>query len=362
MAMFQDALTLDGPRRDGSGNMVASVLCARTGLQDYAGYEVGKPEMARVVVYRPPEEVFNRDSMRSFAGAPVTIEHPAQQVTPANWKDHAVGETASDDIVKDGEAIRVPFLLRDAAAIEAVLAGKREVSMGYDCSLDWTPGKLADGTPYDAVQRGIRINHLAIVDKARGGPTLRIGDKEPSMKIKIGDAEVEVTDGAAVAVAVGSLNAKLADAETKVGTLTGENATLKTAVETKDGEIAALTQKVKDAEVTPAKLQQMADARAQVIGKAKALAPSITTDGKADADIRKEAVTAKLGDAATGMSDAAIEGAFTALTKDAKPAADTVQPIGAPVNVGDAAKQMTDAWTAANDHNAWRTAGAGKGN
>lgn len=342
--------------------MVASVLCARTGLQDYAGYEVGKPEMARVVVYRPAEEVFHRDSMRSFAGAPVTIEHPAEQVTPANWKDHAVGEVASDDIVKDGEAIRVPFLLRDAAAIDAVLAGKREVSMGYDCSLDWTPGQTVDGKPYDAIQRGIRINHLAIVDKARGGPTLRIGDKEPSMKIKIGDAEVEVTDGAAVAVAVGALNSKLADAETKVGTLTGENATLNTQVETKDGEIVALKQQVEDAKVTPEKLQQMADARADVIGKAKALAPAIVTDGKTDAAIRKEAVVAKLGDSARDMSDAGIEGAFTALTKDAKPAAAGVQPIGSPVIVGDAAKQMTDAYAAANDHNAWRTAGAGKGN
>jgi hypothetical protein len=32
------------------------------------------------------------------------------------------------------------------------------------------------------------------------------------MKIKIGDAEVDLSDGAAVALAVGSLNQKLADA------------------------------------------------------------------------------------------------------------------------------------------------------
>lgn len=354
-----DALTLDAPRRDSTGNMVASVLAARIGTQDYAGYEVGKPEMAKVVVYRPAEEVFNRDSMRSFAGAPVTIEHPPVSVTPSNWKDHAVGEVGSDDIVKDGEAIRVPFLLRDGSAIETVLAGKRQISMGYECELDWTPGTTKDGVSYDAVQRGIRINHLAIVDRARGGPTLRIGDQEQRpMKIKIGDAEVEVTDGAAVAVAVGTLNQRIADADTKVGALTGEVSNLKTQIETKDGEIVALNAKLVDAEVTPAKLQALADARADVIGKAKVLAPALVTDGKTDADIRKEAVTAKLGDAATAMSDAAIEGAFTALTKDAKPAAPSVQPLPAPVNIGDAAAREQASLAKANDFNGWRSAAA----
>lgn len=352
-----DALTLDAPRRDSTGNMVASVLAARTGTQDYAGYEVGKPEMAKVVVYRPAEEVFSRDSMRSFAGAPVTIEHPREAVTPSNWKDHAVGE-ASEEIVRDGEAVRVPFLLRDAAGIAAVEGGKREISMGYECTLDWTPGQTADGKAYDAVQRGIRINHLAIVDRARGGPTLRIGDEEQRpMKIKIGDAEVEVTDGAAVAVAVGTLNQRLTDAETKAGSLTGEVSTLKGQIEAKDGEIVALNAKLVDAEVTPAKLQALADARADVIGKAKVLAPALVSDGKTDAEIRKEAVTAKLGDAATGMSDAAIEGAFTALTKDAKPGT-TVQPLHAPVNVGDAATREQTALAKANDFNGWRSAAA----
>jgi hypothetical protein len=353
---MSDRLTLDAPRRDSAGNMVASVLAARTGLQDYAGYEVGKPDQARVVVYRPAEEVFSRDSMRSFAGAPVTIEHPSEPVNPSNWKDHAVGE-ASEEIVRDGEAVRVPFLLRDSAGIQAVEAGKREISMGYECTLDWTPGQTADGTPYDAVQRGIRINHLAIVDRARGGPTLRIGDQEKTtMKIKIGDAEVEVTDGAAVAVAVGTLNAKLSDAETKVGTLTGENATLKTTVEAKDGEIVALNAKLTDAN-DPIKIAARDAARRNVVDKARVLVPTLVTDGKDDAAIRKEAVTAKLGDAAKDMSDAAVEGAFLALTKDAKVQDSTVHPIIAPTIVGDAATEYV---TARNKQrrdlsDAWRT-------
>lgn len=350
-----DTLTLDAPRRDSAGNMVASVLAARTGCQDYAGFEVGKPELAKVTVYRPADEVFSRDSMRSFAGAPVTIEHPRESVTPANWKDHAVGE-ASEEIVRDGEAVRVPFLLRDAAGIRAVEAGKREISMGYDCSLTFEDGTAPDGTAYQAVQRNIRINHLAIVDRARGGPTLRIGDQEKKMKITIGDAkDVDLSDGAAVALAVGALNTSLADAQKSVGTLTADLSTANTTIQTKDGEIAALNAKLKDAEVTPEKLQFLADARADVIGRAKTLAPAIVTDGKPDAIIRKEAVQAKLGDAAKDMSDAAIEGAFVALTKDAKPvqAFDSSAFKGGIVTVGDAASAAETAWRK-EDHNAWR--------
>lgn len=176
------------------------------------------------------------------------------------------------------------------------------------------------------------------------------------MKIKIGDAEVDATNGEAVRIAVDGLNAKLSAQSTQIGTLTADLATANTAIQTKDGEIAALTQKVKDAEVTPARLQQLADARADVIGRAKALAPSIVTDGKTDAEIRKEAVTAKLGDAAKEMSDDAISGAFAAFTKDAKPAP-AVQSLGSP-QLQDAANAEHSAWMQASDHNAWRNQAA----
>src|SRR5690606_11989374 len=87
----------------------------------------------------------------------------------------AVGEV-STAAQKDGEWIALPLILKDAAAIKAVQGGKRELSAGYTCTLDWTPGTTPDGETYDAVQRGIKINHLAVVDRARAGSTARIGD------------------------------------------------------------------------------------------------------------------------------------------------------------------------------------------
>lgn len=394
------------------GSLVAEVFAARTGLQDYLGREVdpdnehGFRDRAMVKVYRPEAEVFKADSMATFAAAPVTVDHPSVAVTADNWRALGVGEI-NGDVVRDGQRVRVPIIIRDAAAVQAAITTHKQLSMGYATKLVFpTDGKHPDGTACDAYQTDLKINHIALVRAARGGPELRviderkplhlltdgIGDakawlkkaialhkkhmdgtapttgpageksqmlmmeqmenalsaldgespasrmkmdfnpKETPMKIKIGDAEVDATNGEAVKVAV---DAALSAKDAKIGSLTADLATANTSIQTKDGEIAALNAKLADAEVTPAKLQALADARAEVIGKAKAIAPAIVTDGKTDAEIRREAVAAKLGDAAKDMADAAIGGAFLAFTKDAKPSSPVVQPIGAPVIAND---------------------------
>src|SRR5690606_4312017 len=87
------------------------------------------------------------------------------------------------EIARDGEFIRVPMCIMDKAAIDDVKGGKRELSAGYSCDIDWTAGQTEDGQAYDAIQKNIRINHVAVVDAARGGPALRIGDNNPGKDI-----------------------------------------------------------------------------------------------------------------------------------------------------------------------------------
>ncbi|WP_066770078.1 DUF2213 domain-containing protein [Sphingobium sp. CCH11-B1] len=416
------------------GSLVAEVFAARTGIQDYLGREVdpdnqhGLRDKATVKVYRPESEVFKADSLATFAYAPVTLDHPSVPVTADNWRQLGRGEI-NGDVVRDGQRVRVPIIVRDAKAVEAATTTHKQLSMGYATKLVFpTDGRHPDGTLCDAYQTELKINHIALVRAARGGPELRviderkplhlltdgIGDakawlkkaialhkkhmdgtapttgpageksqmlmmeqmenalsaldgespasrmkmdfnpKELLMKIRIGDAEVDATNGEAVRIANDAREGAFKELQTKVGTLTADLATANTTIQTKDGEIAALNAKLKDAEVTPAKLQALADARADVIGKAKLLAPNIVADGKTDAEIRKEAVSAKLGDAAKDMADAAIEGAFIAFTKDAK-----IDPLRATIidgvqTVGDAAAKEQQAFDAANDFNAWR--------
>ena len=52
-------------------------------------------------------------------------------------------------------------------------AGLKELSLGYNLDLEETPG-VWNGQQYDAIQRNIRINHLALVQEARAGERARL--------------------------------------------------------------------------------------------------------------------------------------------------------------------------------------------
>ncbi|QTH19781.1 DUF2213 domain-containing protein [Rhizorhabdus wittichii] len=344
--LFTDRAILDGPARiTREGHLLAVARAARANnVQDYLPHEIGqapKPDGTPYRIFRPEAEVFARDAVQSAAHRPITVDHPAEDVSATNWKRLAVGDTGGE-VLRDGEFLRLPIMVMDADGVQAATTTHQEFSLGYKADLDMTPGTFGDQS-YDGVMRNIRINHLALCRHARGGAELRIVDERTSpngemkmSKIKIGDSEVDLSDGAAVAVAVGALQSKLTDAEGKVGTLTAENANFKTSIEAKDGEIAALKSQLADA-TDPAKVKARDEARAKVVDAAKKIAgDKLVIDGKSDAEIRRAAVEAKLGDAAKAMSDDAIAGAFAAYAPlgDAKP---QVQPIGAPSSLGDAA-------------------------
>jgi hypothetical protein len=172
---FSDSVALSGTRTTDDGYLVCEARIARIGVQIYTGAELGKPHLSTVRMLRPESEVFAADTMASFAHRPVTNDHPGEHVKAANWKRFAVGQTG-EGAIRDGGYVRVPMVVMDAAAIEAVKLGKRELSAGYSAIIDWTPGTSSTGEAYDAVQRSIRGNHLALVDVARAGPECRIGN------------------------------------------------------------------------------------------------------------------------------------------------------------------------------------------
>jgi hypothetical protein len=295
-------------------------------------------------VYRPEAEVFNKDTLHSFAWRPMTNDHPADPVTAENWKKFAVGQSG-DEVVRDGDAIRVPLVLMDAATIKEVQDGKRQLSMGYTTDLKWESGKAPNGEDYDAIQTNIRANHLAIVAEGKAGPEYRIGDdvqrKEPNMSdakptvrmFKVDGIDLEMSDTAFQVVnktiekqasTITGLEKRLSDAATAAEAKKKEDeeaaAKAKKENEAKDGEIAALKKQVADAAVTPQKLDQLVKDRAAVIETGrKILGDKLVTDGKTDADIRKQVVTAQLGEVGVkDKSDEYITAAFDTLTKSVK--------------------------------------------
>ncbi len=339
---FTDTVSVAGTRRREDGYLVADARIARTGIQSYLGGEVGRPDMARVRVYRPGAEVFSRETLKSAAHRPVTNDHPADLVTAENWKEHAVGQTG-DEVRGEGIFLRVPLMVSDISAIRDIEAGKRELSAGYTCELDFTPGKTASGEAYDAIQKNIRLNHVAIVARGRAGAAVRIGDgastgwgaaprenasnaDQPnetgamtSKTVTIDGQAIAVSDAAAAAI--DRLSLRLAAADDRIAELAADHiATLAerdAALAAKDAEIEAL-RAGRPAADRDADINARAEARANLLAAARVLARDLSTDGLSDAEIRRAVVAARLGEAAiAGRSAAYIDARFDILTEDA---------------------------------------------
>lgn len=332
---FFDHVSAGEARRTADGYLVADARAARTGIQEYLGAELGAPDKAIVRVYRPADEVFSRDSLASYAHKPATNDHPAEQVTAANWKTHSIGQIG-DDIVRDGDHVRVPLILMDSQAIADYERGKRDLSMGYEAEIVFQDGVTPEGEPYDAIQKGIRINHIALVDRGRAGST-RIGDTRSSgvldhahqsktgghpmadtlRKVIIDGLTIETTEQGEQAIS--KLQKQIADS---ARTLADAEAKHVKAIADKDAELAK-----KDAEIDDLKTKVLSDAdldkrvqeRADLITQAKAIADGDYA-GLSDAEIKTAVVKAKFGDAAIqGKSPEYINARFDILAEQGTP-------------------------------------------
>jgi len=379
MADYASVLMLDraeiaGTRKTKDGYLVADVRAARSGVQQYRGAEVGRPELDIVNVWRPDDEVFKKDSLSSYAFKPVTVGHPTEMVTADNWKKLSVGNVGGD-VARDGGFVRVPLVLMDAEAIQSVEGGLRELSMGYDVRLEFADGVTPEGEPYQAIQRDIRINHAALVERGRAGPACRIGDQgKPDAKRErepatIGDdtmsnrnmtvdgITIPVTDQAAQVIEklqkqIGDQSTALADAKKAIDTATDAMKTLK---DQHAKEIADLKAQIPTAD----QLEGLLDKRAGLIDAAKKIAPTLADSfkGKSAADVRKSVVASKFGDDAVKDKSADyIAAQFDALAAIAgngggtDPVRDAIAG-GITSKLGDADKARTEALE--KQRNAW---------
>jgi len=118
------------------------------------------------------------DTARTLPRSAVTLEHPKSGfVTTESVKTDGVGDVDGEATVEEdnqGAFVRVKVALRRADAIDAFDKGADEVSCGYAVQLDETPGTHPLFGAYDARQIGRRCNHLALVERGRGGPTVSL--------------------------------------------------------------------------------------------------------------------------------------------------------------------------------------------
>ncbi len=190
------------PEKLANGFLKVEGRISRTGIQIYRD-AFGKEHRE----YRPAEEVFKQASLDSFKLMPVTNTHPDKLLDATNCKDHQVG-TVGENLRADGDYVAASMMLTDSEAIRAALCGRQELSCGYSCELVPEAGEYL-GEKYDAIQRNILGNHVAMVDEARAGSgaAMRLDandaimvvskptrEKSMPLAIKVDGLSIEVTD------------------------------------------------------------------------------------------------------------------------------------------------------------------------
>lgn len=278
-AMDESARTIDtNGWYEVEGNPLSMV-----GVFPYRGRQLGpKCDPDRFYqVYRPADELSDPECISSFRLLPwidnhVMLGDEAKGLMPAEKKgvQGVVGEQiAFDPELGDFGGLRANVKVFSQALATLIASGKRELSIGYRCKYDWTPGTF-EGQAYDCVQRVIRGNHLATVKSGRMGPDVAVLDssddqstteaKEPPMaEEKNGggssmtmEAALQLVKDAMPAIAMireaGMLTDAMLSGQVPIGTLVAADAD-DTEAKKKAEEEAAAKKKADDDKATTAK-------------------------------------------------------------------------------------------------------------
>lgn len=156
--------------------IITGCTFARTGKQKYHKSELGIPltegEDDFIYLDRPVEEVSSPAAIASFEGAPITDDHPEDDVVVGvNWDYLSKGMAFNVKYIADSPTkghLEADLILTDPKLIDDVENHRvNELSAGYNCDVDDT----------NWVQRKIRGNHIAVVISARAGHMAVIRDK-----------------------------------------------------------------------------------------------------------------------------------------------------------------------------------------
>lgn len=180
-----DSIPLDETYWTKEGYLIDHPVVTSTGIFEYQN-----PDGTTRRELRLPEEVFDPASLASYKGKPVILTHEAGVVDKRNVDQEHIGTILSEGY-QDGENVRAEIIIHDTDIMKK--SGLRELSLGYALDLDRTPG-VWKGQPYDAIQRNIRINHLALVEKARAGEKARLNIDGFVRKLKGGKKNMANTN------------------------------------------------------------------------------------------------------------------------------------------------------------------------
>ncbi len=124
-------------------------------------------------VYRPQEEI--KKAADTFKLVPLVDNHTmlGPDFTPAEEK--GVHGVLGEDIKEKDGTLYADVKIFSEQLKKEIQDGKKELSLGYFCKYDLTPGQY-NGMHYDAVQRDLKGNHIALVANGRMGHAVRVMD------------------------------------------------------------------------------------------------------------------------------------------------------------------------------------------
>lgn len=168
---------------------------SKVGVFPYSGAQIDESLDAEKIyqIYRPQEELSNEETIKSFKLIPFTDEHAMlgdedQGMLPAEKK--GVHGVIGEDVYFDDGYLKGNIKIFSEKLAGLINDGKRELSIGYRCKYDMTPG-IFDGQRYDGIQRMIRGNHLALVDEGRSGHDVSVLDH---FKFTVDSKELKMAD------------------------------------------------------------------------------------------------------------------------------------------------------------------------
>ena len=155
---------------------------SKIGVFPYSGAQIGHPDLNAeqiYMVYRPESELSEEGTINSFRLLPFTDEHAmlgseGEGLTPAEKK--GVHGVIGQDVYFEDGYLKANLKIFSEKVNELIKNGKKELSIGYRCMYDIQSGTF-EGQKYDAVQRQIRGNHVALVDEGRSGPDVAVLDR-----------------------------------------------------------------------------------------------------------------------------------------------------------------------------------------
>lgn len=302
-----DAGTLGKLERTPTGGVRAPARVTRTGVLVYQ-----RADGTTVREYRPPEEVFHEDSLQSLVDAAVTVGHPTSgRVTPESFRTDAVGYVRERGR-RDDRFVATTVVVQDASAISRIdTRDLIELSCGYSCIVEPKAGVTPDGERYDAIQRGIKYNHVALLPRGggragrdvalrvdgaafevpepstapqQGAPHPRVERRDTMKTERIDGIEYEIGSVAWTQARErhdSKLAADLAAAEKRA-----KDAETKATAETARADSAEKRVKELEGELVPAKLDARVAERAALIERVRpVLGADVKLDGKSDVEI-----------------------------------------------------------------------------